>query len=84
MGNMIFGELCKRLKYNHDDKLYMNKSEYLRENETHTILLVFEIQTDSQISARRTDQVLINKKKRICHLVDFAVPVNHCVKIIES
>ena len=34
--------------------------------------------------ARRPDLVLINKKKRTCHLVDFAVPVDHRVKVKES
>ena len=36
------------------------------------------------ILARRPYLVLINKKKRICHLVDFAIPVYHRVKIKES
>ena len=31
----------------------------------------------------RPDLVLINKKKRTCHLVDFVVPVEHRVKIKE-
>ena len=39
---------------------------------------------DHQISTRRPDQVLINKKKRTCHLVDFAVPGDYRVKIKES
>ena len=32
----------------------------------------------------RPDLVLIDKKKRTCHLVDFAVPADHRVKMKES
>ena len=38
------------------------------------ILWDLEIQTDYLIPARRPDLVLINKKKRTCWIVDFAVP----------
>ena len=34
------------------------------ENETHKILWDFEIQTDHQILARRSDLVIVNKKKK--------------------
>ena len=52
----------------------MHKPESFLENETHKILSVFQIHTDYWISARRTDLVLINKKKkRTCHLIDFAI-----------
>ena len=45
---------------------------------THKNLLDFDIQTDHLISARRPD--LIIKKKRICKIVDFAVPADHRIK----
>ena len=38
-------------------------------------------QTDHQISARRPDLILINKKKRTIKIVNFAVPANHRVKL---
>ena len=34
----------------------------------------FSIQTDHVIEARRPDLVLIDKKERICKVIDFAVP----------
>ena len=44
----------------------------------------FDIQTDHQISARRLDLIIINKKKkRICKIVDFAVPADHRIKLKE-
>ena len=39
-----------------------------------------EIQTDQPIPTRRQDLVLISKKKKIIHLVDFLIPVDHRVK----
>ena len=62
----------------------MHKPESLQENETHKILLDSDIQTDLLIPVRRPHLVLINKKKRTCHLKDFPVPANHRMKIKES
>ena len=50
----------------------------------HKILWDFEMQTDHPNVARRLDLMLINKKKRTCHKVDFSIPVDHQVKIKES
>ena len=48
-------------------------------NETYKVLWDFEIQTDYSITARRPDLELINTKKRICHQVDFAIPVDQSI-----
>ena len=47
----------------------------------HKLLWDFKIQTDHLISARRPDIVIINKKKRTYRNVDFAVPIDHRVKL---
>ena len=60
-------------------KWYMLKPESVQENETHKIIWDFELQTDHSIQTRK-DMFLI-KKNRICHLMDFVVPVNHIVKM---
>ena len=39
---------------------------------------------DHLISARRPDLIIVNKKKRICWIVDFAVLADHVVKLKES
>ena len=44
------------------------------ENEDYKILWDFSIQTDHVIEARRPDLVLVDKKKRICKIIDFAFP----------
>ena len=43
-----------------------------------------DIQTDHLIPARRPDLIIINKKKRTCKIVDFAVPADHRIKQKES
>ena len=43
-----------------------------------------EFQTKHWIPARRPELVLINKKKRTCYLVDFAISVDRREKIKEN
>ena len=44
----------------------------------------FNIQTDHLIPARRPDLKIINyKKKRICKIVDFAIPADHRINLKE-
>ena len=50
------------------------------ENNTHKLLWDFDQHTDHLISARRPDLLIINKKKRTCKIVDFAVPADHRIK----
>ena len=41
----------------------MLNMESVQENETHNILWDFEIQTDNLVSIRRSDVVIVKKKK---------------------
>ena len=43
----------------------MHNPKSVLENETHKILWDFETQTDHLISARLTDQVIVNKKENL-------------------
>ena len=52
-------------------------------NATHKLLWDFNIQTDHLIPARRPDLTIINKKKRACKIVDFAVPADRRIKLKE-
>ena len=84
VGKVIYWELCK--KFNHTTKWYMNKPESVLKKETQNILWDFEIQINSLISARRSDLITVNKKKKqwISRFVDFVHPVDHRVKIKEN
>ena len=48
------------------------------------ILWDFNIQMDHLIPARRPDLIIINNKKRICKIVDFAVPGDHRINLKKS
>ena len=56
------------------DKWYEHEPVSVLENEDYKILWDFSIQTDHLIEARRPDLVLIDKKERICKIIDFAFP----------
>ena len=61
----------------------MHNLHSILENHAHKLLCDFDIQIDHLISARRPDLIIINKKERICRFVDFALPVDHRVKLKE-
>ena len=48
------------------------------ENDSHKLQWDFDL-----ISARRPDLIIINKKKRTCKIVDFAVSADHRIKLKE-
>ena len=56
------------------DKWYEHEAESVLENEDHKILWDFSIQTDHVIEAWRPDLVVVDKKRRTCKIIDFAVP----------
>ena len=62
----------------------MHNPESILENEMLKILWDFEMQTDHLIPARRPYLGLVNKEKRTCQIVDFAVTVDDRVKLKES
>ena len=63
MEKVIPWELCTKYKVDHTDKWYMHNPKSTLENETHKILLDFDIQTDHLISTRRPDLVIVKKNK---------------------
>ena len=54
----------------------MHELESVLENDTHKILWEFERQTDHLIPDTRAHLMVITKKKRTCHQVNFAVSAN--------
>ena len=61
----------------------MHNPASVLENDPYKLLWDFDIQTDHLISARRPDLIIINKKERICKIVDFSVPADHGTKLKE-
>ena len=61
---MIHWELCKKLKFAHTNKWYMDNKESVLENDTYKVPWDFEMQTDHLKLTRRPDLVIVNKKKK--------------------
>ena len=81
VGKLIHWEMCKKLKFDHTNKWYIHNPAPVLENNTHKLLRDFDIQTDHLISARTPNLIIINKKKIIFKIVDFAVSANHRIKV---
>ena len=82
--------MCKKFQLDHTNKWYMHNPEPVLENDSHKLLWDFNIQTDHLIPARRPDLIIINnkkkrrKKRKICKIVDFAVPRDHRINLKEN
>ena len=75
--------MCKKSKFDHTNNWYKLNPAPVLENDTHKLLWDFNIPTDDLIPARRPDHIIINKKKRIRKIVDFAVPADHRINLKE-
>ena len=75
--------ICKNFKYDHTNKWYMHNPPPVPQNDTHKLLWDFNIQTDHLITARIPDLIIINNKKIICKIVDFAVSADHRINLKE-
>ena len=83
VGKEIHWEMCRKFKFDHINKWYMHNPPPVLENDSHKLLWDFNIQTDQLISARRPGLIIINKKKRICKIVNFAVPTDLRINLKE-
>ena len=70
MGKIVHWKLARQCNFEARDKWY----EYDPESEDYKILWDFSIQTDHIIESLRPDLVVVDKKERICKIIDFAVP----------
>ena len=84
VGKVIHWEMCRKFQFDHTNKWYMHNQAPVLENDSHKLLWDFNIQTDHLIPAGRPDLIIINKRKRICKIVDVAVPADHRINLKES
>ena len=52
------------MNFDHTNRWYMHDPESMLENEMHKVFWDFAIKTNHQISARRSDPMNVDKKKR--------------------
>ena len=74
LGKIVHWKLARKCNFKAGDKWHEHEPESVLENEDYKILWDFSIQTDHVIEARRPDLVVVDKKERICKIIDFAVP----------
>ena len=70
---VIHWELCK---FDHTNIWYIHNLETIVENRTRKILWDFVIQMDHIITSLLPDLGIVNKEKRTCRIMDFAVPAD--------
>ena len=59
----------------------MHNQATVLENDTYKLLWDFDIQTNHLTMTRRPDLLIINKEKRMCNIVDFALSADHRIKL---
>ena len=74
LGKIVHWILARKCNFEAGDKWYEHEPESVLESEDYKILWDFSIQTDHVIEARRPDLVVVDKKRRTCKIIDFAVP----------
>ena len=73
LGKIVHWKLARKCNFEAGDKWYEHEPESVLESEDYKILWDFSIQTDHVIEARRPDLVVVDKKRRTCKIIDFAV-----------
>ena len=74
LAKIVHGKLPRKCNFETGDKWYEHEPESVLGTEDYKILWDFSIQTDHVIEARRPDLVVVDKKEKICEIIDFAVP----------
>ena len=83
VGRKIHWELCRKYGLAASARWYEHQSEIFTENDSCKLLWDFSIQTDHVIQARRPGVILIDKEKKECKIIDFAIPYDSRVNAKE-
>ena len=76
--------MCKRHEIEHQEKCYDHIPDIVVENDSIKLLWDINIQCDNVKEARRPDIVVIDKKEKVCIIVDIAVPADRRVEEKEQ
>ena len=75
-------EVCKKFDIVVKEKWYEHQLQPVMENKSSKILWDFSVKTDNVIGTRRPDLIVIDKAKKLCQIIDFAVPFDS--KVVEK
>ena len=65
------------------ERWYEHQPDTVTENDRYKLLWDFGVQTDHVIQARRPDVIVIDKEKKECKIIDFAMPYDSRVNAKE-
>ena len=68
VGRVIHWEMCRKFQFDHTNKWYIHNPAPVQKNDSHKLLLDFNIQTDHLILVKRLDLIIINKKRESAKL----------------
>ena len=74
VARIIHWKLCEKWGFDRGEKWYTHKPESVLESDCCKILWDFPIQTDKKLEHNRPDITVIEKKKKICQLIDPSCP----------
>ena len=81
VGKVIHWEMCKKFKFDHTNKLYIHNLAPVQENDTPMGLWHTHGSPNLDQKTRPYNNQL--KKKRICKILNFAVPADYKIKLKE-
>ena len=81
---VIHWVMCQRFGFPAGNKWYDHTPERVLENDDVKILWDFTIQTDHKLDHNKPDIVVVDKKTRVCHIIDVACPFDTRVKEKEQ
>ena len=84
LGKIVHWKLARKCNFEAGVKWYEHEPESVLESEDCKILWDFSIQTNHVIEARRPDLVVVDKKRRTCEIIDFAVPEDSWIEEKEK
>ena len=75
LGKILHWKLVRKCNFEAGDKWYEHEPESVLENEDYKISWDFIIQTDHVTEAQRPDLVAVDKKERICKIIDLFLEI---------
>ena len=83
VGRKIHWELRRKYGMPVTDRWYDNQQDTVTENDRCKLLWNFDVQTNHVIQARGPDVIAIDKEKKECKIIDFAMPYDSRVNAKE-
>ena len=84
VGTNVHWLLYKKYHLQYREKWYTHTPHSVQENDKNKIFWDFNIQTDKVIEHRRPDKTCINKQKRECPIIDFAISRDQNIAVKEQ